>query len=96
MRSSEKRHRLLFERNLAGVYRNTIDGQILECNDALAKMLGFESRDDFKNYRAGDLYFAPVVLGWSKGNLHYATYLGVYAPTGEWHTRELAPTGKNY
>ncbi len=60
LRSSEKRHRLLFERNLAGVYRNTIDGAIVDCNDALAQMLGYESREDLKAHMAGDLYFDPV------------------------------------
>jgi hypothetical protein len=35
------------------------------------------------NLTVGDTYFAPVALGWNKGNLHYATYFGIYAPTGE-------------
>ena len=56
VRQSEQRHRLLFERNLAGVYRNTIDGQVLECNDALARMLGYDSRDDLMQHPASDLY----------------------------------------
>lgn len=57
LRQSEQRHRLLFERNLAGVYRNTVSGRMLECNDALVRILGFESREDLLNRRAGDLYF---------------------------------------
>ena len=57
LRGSEQRHRLLFERNLAGVYRNTVDGRMLECNDALAKMLGFCSREEFLSHHATDLYF---------------------------------------
>jgi diguanylate cyclase (GGDEF)-like protein/PAS domain S-box-containing protein len=60
LRGSEQRHRLLFERNLAGVYRNTISGKMLECNDALARMLGFATRDEFLHLRAGDLYFDPT------------------------------------
>ena len=44
LRASEQRHRLLFERNLAGVYHNTLDGRMLDCNDALADMLGYETR----------------------------------------------------
>ena len=43
IRESEERYRLLFERNLAGVYRSTPEGRLLECNSAYAKMMGFAS-----------------------------------------------------
>ncbi|MEP6992916.1 MAG: PAS domain S-box protein [Acidobacteriota bacterium] len=43
LRSSEERYRLLFERNLAGVYRSTVDGRMLECNRAFAQMMGYAS-----------------------------------------------------
>ncbi|MFO7667931.1 MAG: PAS domain S-box protein, partial [Desulfobacterales bacterium] len=46
VRESEMRYRQLFERNLAGVYRTTIDGRLLDCNDAFALMYGFDSRDE--------------------------------------------------
>jgi len=40
LRESEERYRLLFiERNLAGVYRSTLEGRILDGNDAIARML---------------------------------------------------------
>ena len=42
--STEQRYRLLFERSLAGVYRITLDGRILDCNDACARILGYASR----------------------------------------------------
>ena len=38
--ASERRYRALFERNLAGVFRTTLDGVILEANDAFARILG--------------------------------------------------------
>jgi diguanylate cyclase (GGDEF)-like protein/PAS domain S-box-containing protein len=60
LRSSEQRHRLLFERNLAGVYRTTVDGRLLECNDAYAQMLGFSSRQEVLAGHATDLYFDPA------------------------------------
>ena len=43
LRGSEERYRLLFERNLAGVYRSTIEGRMLECNRAFAQMMGYAS-----------------------------------------------------
>ena len=57
--ASEQRHRLLFERNLAGVYRDTADGRMIECNDALAQMLGFASREEMLRTNARELYFDP-------------------------------------
>jgi diguanylate cyclase (GGDEF)-like protein/PAS domain S-box-containing protein len=60
LRSSEQQHRLLFERNLAGVYRNTIDGRILDCNDAMAGILGFASREELMGHSARDLYLHPA------------------------------------
>ena len=43
LRGSEERYRLLFERNLAGVYRSTAGGRMLECNRAFAQMMGYVS-----------------------------------------------------
>ena len=56
LRGSELRHRLLFERNLAGVYRNTVSGDVLECNDALARILGYDSRQELMAHNATELY----------------------------------------
>jgi len=54
---SEKRFRLLFEQNLAGVFRSMPEGQLLECNDAFARMLGYESRDDIIGVNSKCFYF---------------------------------------
>ena len=56
VRESEERYRLLFERNLAGVYRVTLTGRILECNDALAHMFGYGSRDELIDRDVARLY----------------------------------------
>jgi diguanylate cyclase (GGDEF)-like protein/PAS domain S-box-containing protein len=42
----EKRFRRLFERNLAAVYTWRSDGLIVDCNLALVRLLGFQSRDE--------------------------------------------------
>ncbi len=46
VRESEERYRSLFERNMAGVYRCTVDGRLLECNQSLASMFGYNSPDE--------------------------------------------------
>ena len=53
---SEKRFRTLFERNLAGVYRASLDDVILECNNAFARMIGYRSAADVVGKSAPDLY----------------------------------------
>lgn len=54
--ASESRYRMLFDKNVAGVFRSTIEGRILDCNDALVQYLGYESREDLLNIEAWDLY----------------------------------------
>ncbi|HWZ86062.1 MAG TPA: PAS domain S-box protein, partial [Thermoanaerobaculia bacterium] len=56
IRESEERYRLLFERNLAGVYRMTLVGRILECNDALARIFGYASREELIDRDMAALY----------------------------------------
>lgn len=57
LRESEQRYRLLFERNLAGVFRCTQAGSFLDCNDAGAKILGYDSREDLIGRSAIDIFF---------------------------------------
>lgn len=54
--ASEERYRMLFEKNVAGVFRTTRDGRILDCNDAFASCLGYSSRDDVLSRDSWDLY----------------------------------------
>lgn len=53
---SEERYRLLFDRNLAGAFRTTLDGRVLDCNDALARILGYRSKEELAAHRTWDLY----------------------------------------
>ncbi|HSP33022.1 MAG TPA: two-component regulator propeller domain-containing protein, partial [Thermoanaerobaculia bacterium] len=46
VRASAERFKNLFERSPAGEYRATVEGRILDCNEACAKILGLSSRDD--------------------------------------------------
>ena len=47
---------MLFERNIAGVFRTTLDGRFLDCNDALATYLGYTSRDELLKRQSWDVY----------------------------------------
>jgi len=46
LESAEHHYRLLFETSLAGVIRSTLDGKILDCNDACARIFGYASREE--------------------------------------------------
>jgi two-component system cell cycle sensor histidine kinase/response regulator CckA len=45
LKASLERYRLLFERNLAGVYSVALDGRMLDLNEACARMFGYTSRE---------------------------------------------------
>ena len=59
-RESEQRYRLLFERNLAGVFRCSLQGILLEYNDAGARILGYDSGADLVGRPAADMFFDPA------------------------------------
>jgi diguanylate cyclase (GGDEF)-like protein/PAS domain S-box-containing protein len=60
LRHEEERFRLLFERNPGGVYRSTVDGRLLDCNEAFAHMYGYPSREAILSQPAPVLYADPA------------------------------------
>lgn len=60
LRASERRYRLLFEKNLAGICRTTPEGRILECNEAFARMLGYDSSAELLTVNINALYQTPA------------------------------------
>jgi|CXWL01.1.fsa_nt_gi PAS domain S-box-containing protein len=58
LKESEAKHRLMIERNLAGVYQTTLDGHILTYNDAFANMLGYSLPAELLHKKASELYFS--------------------------------------
>jgi two-component system, sensor histidine kinase and response regulator len=56
---SEDRYRLSFERSLAGLYRSTVDGRLLECNEAYAHIFGYDSAAECAKSVLTDVYFDP-------------------------------------
>ena len=75
LRESERRYRLLFERNLAGVYRTTLEGTMVDCNDSMAEMFGYESREELLSQGAADLYFENADREAFLARLHEARVL---------------------
>jgi two-component system cell cycle sensor histidine kinase/response regulator CckA len=59
LESAEQRYRLLFERSLAGIMRTTLEGPILDCNQACAGILGYASREELMASPIADHYFDP-------------------------------------
>jgi PAS domain S-box-containing protein len=57
---AEERYRILFERNPAGVYRSTVDGRLLDCNEAFIRMFGYDSREEMLALRVSSLYYDPA------------------------------------
>jgi PAS domain S-box-containing protein len=50
----------LVSRSLAGIFRSTVDGRFLECNDAMAHILGYPDRDVLMRHQAVDLYYSEA------------------------------------
>jgi PAS domain S-box-containing protein len=57
LRESEARYRRLFEQNLAGVFRGTVDGHVLDCNNAYARMLGYNSPQEILHLEKLDYFY---------------------------------------
>lgn len=55
--NSEQNYRQLFEESLAGIYKTTEAGQIIEANLAFANILGFESVEELKKHNIKEYYF---------------------------------------
>jgi PAS domain S-box-containing protein len=59
LKVSELRYRLLFKGNLAGVYRATAGGCLLECNQSFATMVGCSSPGEVLAHNPEDFFPAP-------------------------------------
>lgn len=60
LQKSERQYRSLFERNLAGVVQKKLDGTIINCNDAFAKIFGYESAHDMIGLNFISFYQSPL------------------------------------
>ena len=60
LRECERRYRRLFDQSLLGVYRSTVDGRLLDCNEAFARTYGYDSRAEVLAAPAAALYPEPA------------------------------------
>ncbi|HWC20227.1 MAG TPA: PAS domain-containing protein, partial [Terriglobales bacterium] len=58
-RRVERLYRELFDNIQEGAYFSAPDGRLLEVNDALVRMLGYDSREELLAVKAKDLYVEP-------------------------------------
>ena len=58
LRISESRYRQLFERNLAGVFRTSPGGKIVECNQSAAHIFGYGSAEEALAVQVDDIHFS--------------------------------------
>jgi two-component system, sensor histidine kinase len=56
---SEQRYRTMFARNPAGMCLTLADGRIVDCNDAFARILGFERPADVLDANLGEFHVHP-------------------------------------
>ncbi|MDI6772223.1 MAG: GAF domain-containing protein [bacterium] len=59
LRESEVRYRRLFEHDLTADVLATVDGQILDCNEAFVRLFGFQSVEDAMSVNTTSLYPSP-------------------------------------
>jgi PAS domain S-box-containing protein len=57
---SYERYRRFFESSVVGFYRTTLDGQVLDCNPAFVRIMGYGSREELLACRALEFYFSPT------------------------------------
>jgi PAS domain S-box-containing protein len=54
-----EQYKMLFEKNVAGVYKTYYEGGLISCNKAFAQMLGFKSESEVLKQKAHSFYPAP-------------------------------------
>ncbi|HWF11988.1 MAG TPA: PAS domain-containing protein [Bryobacteraceae bacterium] len=55
--STEQLREFIYQGNLAAIIRTTVDGRIIDCNEALVRMLGYSSADELRTVRSPQLYW---------------------------------------
>ena len=56
--AAEEKYRMLFEQAQEGVFVATLDGTLIDCNDAFVTMLGYSNRDELMALDLGSVLYA--------------------------------------
>jgi PAS domain S-box-containing protein len=57
LESTDQLRDFIYQGNLAGILHDTVDGRILDCNDAVVRMLGYSSADELRAVRSQQLFY---------------------------------------
>ena len=60
LESADQLRDFIYKGNLTGVLHTTVDGRVLDCNDAIVRMFGYGSQQELKAVRVQELYFDPA------------------------------------
>ena len=55
---AEKRYRTLIDHNVAGIFQSSLEGILLDCNQAFCDMLGYKGREEMLGMATSELYFS--------------------------------------
>ncbi|MGH9344992.1 MAG: PAS domain S-box protein, partial [Terriglobia bacterium] len=58
--ASEKRYRTMVERNVAGIMRTTVEGEIIDCNEPFVRIVRCASRDAVLHRNVSEFYANPA------------------------------------
>jgi PAS domain S-box-containing protein len=58
--STDQLRDFIYQSNLAGIIHSTVDGRILDCNDAMVRMLRYASVEELRAVRSPQVYFDPA------------------------------------
>lgn len=54
---TERKYKKLYEDNIAGVFQTSVEGEMLECNKAFKKILGYDENLDLFGFKVADWYW---------------------------------------
>jgi PAS domain S-box-containing protein len=76
--AAREHNQLLFERNLAGVFRATVDGRLIECNEAFTRLVGHRRRDETLQHDAWAFWADPAEVAQLRERLGRERRVGNY------------------
>ena len=87
-REAERRYRAFFDANVAGIVHAFRDGRVLQCNETLRRMIGFDTVEEIKARDIRDLFqeradFDRIVERLDRGTLSVEEELGFRRRDGD-------------